>query len=313
MLPQVHTLHGALKANPDLELHIITDFLRSTREHPTSTSSASLIASLQASFPTQVHLSLYHTPALHGLLKKIVPKRYNEGWGLWHGKIYGFDDNVMLSGANLSKDYFTNRQDRYIVFNNHPVFADYLHQFMEVFKDLSYSIKGRLGASGTQGDNFDLAWKNEVGKPTMEPIHDPRGFTEAAKERLGTFMSQWLSRSSSSSSSPLSPHLSPSETGSTSSASSKNTLDTTIQPFLQMGQFGIRQETETVIPAILEQVQNDAALRLDWTSGYFGVRSAYKEGLLKSVGPVRIVCASPQVSQFLPFLSSSIHTNSSII
>jgi CDP-diacylglycerol--glycerol-3-phosphate 3-phosphatidyltransferase len=53
---------------------------------------------LQAAFPNRVHVSLYHTPALSGLLKKIVPKRYNEGWGLWHGKFYGFDDDVVISG-----------------------------------------------------------------------------------------------------------------------------------------------------------------------------------------------------------------------
>ncbi|KAK9899372.1 hypothetical protein P389DRAFT_168340 [Cystobasidium minutum MCA 4210] len=284
----VQTLHEALKAKPSLELHIITDFLRSTREHPTSTSSASLIASLQASFPSQVHLSLYHTPALHGLLARIVPKRYNEGWGLWHGKIYGFDDDVMLSGANLSKDYFTNRQDRYIVFKRHPAFADYLHELMQVFKGLSYSIKGR-SASNTSGDNFDLSFINEPGKVSSEPVHDPRGFTEAAKERLQTFMAQWLAKSSSS----LSPHR-PSSASSSQGAS----FDTTIQPFLQMGQFDITQETDIVIPKVLEQVQHDEQLRLDWTSGYFGVRSAYKEGLLKSVGPVHIVCASPQANGF---------------
>ena len=30
-------------------------------------------------------------------------------------KIYIFDSSVIISGANLSNDYFTNRQDRYIL------------------------------------------------------------------------------------------------------------------------------------------------------------------------------------------------------
>ena len=55
---------------------------------------------------------MYHTPLLRGVLKALVPQRYNETLGLQHTKIFVFDDSVILSGANLSSDYFTNRQDR---------------------------------------------------------------------------------------------------------------------------------------------------------------------------------------------------------
>lgn len=189
----------------------------------------------------------------------------------------------MLSGANLSKDYFTNRQDRYIVFKNHPRLADYMHDLMKTFKELSYGIKGRSTAIGS--DNFDLVWHGGSDGPDAEPIKDPRGFTECAKKCLGSFMSRWLKTLSSSSSS--------------SPSSATQEFDTTIQPFLQMGQFDITQETDVVVPAILEQIQQDERLRLDWTSGYFGVRKAYKEGLLQTKGPVHIVCASPEVSPLI--------------
>ena len=63
--------------------------------------------------PDRVEIRMYHTPNLTGLRKKYVPKRINEGWGLQHMKLYGVDDEIILSGANLSSDYFTNRQDRY--------------------------------------------------------------------------------------------------------------------------------------------------------------------------------------------------------
>ena len=36
----------------------------------------------------------------------------NEVVGVNHLKVYLFDDDVILSGANLSNTYFTNRQDR---------------------------------------------------------------------------------------------------------------------------------------------------------------------------------------------------------
>lgn len=75
----------------------MVDYLRSTREIPKPTS-ASLIASLAAAFPDQVDIRLYHTPNLAGWKKRLIPRRFDEGWGLQHMKCYGFDDNVLMSG-----------------------------------------------------------------------------------------------------------------------------------------------------------------------------------------------------------------------
>lgn len=100
---QVAALHSALRANPQLRVSILVDYLRSTREHP-SPSSASLLASLSAAFPSQVDIRLFHTPALHGWQKRWVPKRFNEGWGLQHMKCYGFDDDVIMSGYAVVSD-----------------------------------------------------------------------------------------------------------------------------------------------------------------------------------------------------------------
>ena len=41
---------------------------------------------------------MFHTPNLNGWKKKYMPKRINEGWGLQHMKLYGFDDEIILSG-----------------------------------------------------------------------------------------------------------------------------------------------------------------------------------------------------------------------
>ena len=41
---------------------------------------------------------MYHTPDLVGWRKQLVPRRFDEGWGLWHAKVYGVDDDVLLSG-----------------------------------------------------------------------------------------------------------------------------------------------------------------------------------------------------------------------
>jgi CDP-diacylglycerol--glycerol-3-phosphate 3-phosphatidyltransferase len=43
-----------------------------------------------------------------------------------HIKIYIFDDDVLITGANLSESYFTDRQDRWFYLSNVKELADYL-------------------------------------------------------------------------------------------------------------------------------------------------------------------------------------------
>lgn len=41
---------------------------------------------------------MFHTPNLFGLRKRLIPRRINEGWGLQHMKLYGVDDELIMSG-----------------------------------------------------------------------------------------------------------------------------------------------------------------------------------------------------------------------
>ena len=93
----IKTISEALRDNPDLEVSILTDALRGTREDP-DPSCGTLLAPLITSYGDRVKVSMYHTPNLNGWKKKYMPKRINEGWGLQHMKIYGCDDEVILSG-----------------------------------------------------------------------------------------------------------------------------------------------------------------------------------------------------------------------
>jgi CDP-diacylglycerol--glycerol-3-phosphate 3-phosphatidyltransferase len=96
----ISALNDALRDNPQLEVSILTDALRGTRESP-DPSCASLLATLVAEHGDRVQISMFHTPNLTGWRKKYVPKRLNEGWGLQHMKLYGFDDEIMLSGYGI--------------------------------------------------------------------------------------------------------------------------------------------------------------------------------------------------------------------
>lgn len=46
------------------------------------------------------------------LPRRLLPPRVREVVGVMHMKAFVFDDSLLLSGANLSNSYFTNRQVR---------------------------------------------------------------------------------------------------------------------------------------------------------------------------------------------------------
>jgi CDP-diacylglycerol---glycerol-3-phosphate 3-phosphatidyltransferase len=51
--------------------------------------------------------------------------------GVHHQKIYVIDDRVILSGANLSKNYFLNRKDRALLIDS-PALSDYLFEYIRI-------------------------------------------------------------------------------------------------------------------------------------------------------------------------------------
>jgi CDP-diacylglycerol---glycerol-3-phosphate 3-phosphatidyltransferase len=93
---QVETLRSALASNESLILDLHLDLNRSTR--PGYNSPVNLLLSLLHLHPERVRVHLFRSPALRGLMAKLVPPRFNEGWGTWHAKIYGVDDDIMISG-----------------------------------------------------------------------------------------------------------------------------------------------------------------------------------------------------------------------
>ena len=176
----ISTLRDALLHNDaGLKISILTDALRGTREAPDS-SCASLLASLVAEFPDRIDVRMYHTPNLTGLRKALVPKRINEGWGLQHIKLYGIDDEVILSGANLSNDYFTNRQDRYHVFKSKTV-ADYFDRIHNAVCSISFLLQ-----PSDRPSKFSLEWPPS--NPVPNPLESPKRHIEAATSLLQPFV-----------------------------------------------------------------------------------------------------------------------------
>lgn len=183
----IDCIREALRKSPHLQVSILTDALRGTREAP-APSCASLLAALEEEFPDQVEVRMYHTSNLTGLRKRLVPKRVNEGWGLQHMKLYGFDDEVILSGANLSSDYFIDRQDRYHLYSSKEA-TDYYSDIHQALCKLSFRVYPDDNPSG-----FTLSWPSD-NKLSLErdaadeklqmivpsPLEDPCGYDKATE------------------------------------------------------------------------------------------------------------------------------------
>lgn len=99
-----------------------------------------------------------------------LPGFINELFGVYHIKVYVFDDEVCISGANLADPYFTNRIDRYYLFKNRElsqtlvetIFNEdhYKEKTEHILGDAllaicSLSPAGRCAAAGKQGPSAD--------------------------------------------------------------------------------------------------------------------------------------------------------------
>jgi len=301
----------ALARNPALQLTLLMDAMRSTRESPKNISSASLLSHLASMFPDQVDIRLYSTPLLRpGSFKsRLLGKRFNEGFGLQHMKIYGFDDDIIMSGANLSRDYFTRRKDRYILIRQHAPLADYLHSLILLISRFSYAVHfsgdtnvlthckknienlDDFSSELTQvyKSPFRLTWDGgrdlllaEDADGTIVPsgLFPPsqqyplRNWASQAHKDLLDFTERWRQRCRK-----IQQHH-------------YEKADTCIVPLLQMGQLNISQET-AMIPYLTKFIE---ALRLrpskslqtvarpfttvDITSGYFTLSSIYRSLVL---------------------------------
>ncbi|KAH0383609.1 hypothetical protein KCU92_g5166, partial [Aureobasidium melanogenum] len=269
----IQTIQESLKRNPELKVSFLTDSLRGTRETPKA-SCATLLAALIDEFgPDRVEVCMYHTPNLTGLRKSIIPKRINEGWGLQHMKLYGIDDEIIMSGANLSSDYFTNRQDRYHLISCKRI-TDYFAKVHDTVCSISYRVVPNASAPG----GFNLNWPTTNAHP--EPLTNPKEFINQATKLLA-------------------PLLKPA----TSTSAQTSTTDTQIYPLLQLTPL-LKPDTSTELPAlttILEKLATPAFAGSKWTftAGYFNMTPWLRDLLLASnPSSANVIAASPWANGF---------------
>lgn len=269
----ITTLQEALRNNPELKLSILTDALRGTREAPQPSCASLLVPLVQEFGPERVELRMYHTPNLTGLRKKYIPKRINEGWGLQHMKLYGFDDEILLSGANLSSDYFTNRQDRYHLFSSRDI-TDFFGGLHSAISSLSFRIEPSDCQAG-----FEQVWPAENAGPS--PLENPKEFVSKATTKIQSL-------------------ILPSKA---SIALRQDDHDTNVYPLAQMTQL-LSPDQSTELPALTHVLKTLAAPEFSnsswtFTAGYFNPAPSLTKLLLSTASHHNVVItASPFANGF---------------
>lgn len=263
----VKTIESTLKRNPDsnLKIRVLLDATRGSRG--AQQNSRTMLLPLLQSHSQQCSVHFYHTPALRGILKKILPERWNEVVGLQHMKVYIFDDSLLISGANLSHDYFTNRQDRYLVVEDSKELVDFFDKLVETVCQFSFQLN----------ENNHLNLNSDF--PHHPCDSNQHEFTQEAKRRIENLFEKQPKASSSVLQWP-----------------NPYSYDTWIFPFVQMGQLNIYMDN-ILTREILEKVPKNAELCL--ATGYFNLTQEYMESLLEHSSPnIHILMAHPLANGF---------------
>ena len=199
----------------------------------------------------------------------------------------------------MSKDYFTNRQDRYIVFRNCKPLCDYFDELVETISTFSFQLSANDTVSMRQDFKFHpyLSSKYDFNKEASfllkafmkkyvtvshyssvtndnNKSHSPEIFSAESINKL----QESTVRNVSSSSSKYVNNKFDSANSSNSSCSSK-TLDTLIFPLLQMKTMGIDQD-EVVTSNILGTAPKNASLVL--ATAYFNLTDGYWNALCEN-------------------------------
>ncbi|XP_046407372.1 CDP-diacylglycerol--glycerol-3-phosphate 3-phosphatidyltransferase, mitochondrial isoform X2 [Ischnura elegans] len=251
-------LSESTKEEQPLKVKVLLDCNRGSRGKENS---RTLLSPLVKLYPGYCQVALYRTPILNGVLGNIIPQRWNEVFGLQHMKIYLFDDSLIISGANLSNDYFTNRQDRYMLVEDCPQLADFYDGLVSCVSNFSYALKASESSA-----NKDFAEVSHSMSPGKELLQFYRNYKvgrgqELAKEECDT------------------------------------SLDTWIYPLIEAGQLGVHQDSK-VTEMLLKSVPHGSTFHL--TTGYFNLTSKYSDAILQqSVANYHVLMAHPTANGFL--------------
>ena len=126
--PQQQTEEGEFlqalsEVPPNVDIKVLMDKSRGERKIPFPDSSSTSSAEVCRSILGNDRVFLF--PLLPTIYQRLLPNPYNEIAGVFHVKLYIVDDECIISGANLSQEYFRDRHDRYLVIQDDDLVAAY--------------------------------------------------------------------------------------------------------------------------------------------------------------------------------------------
>ena len=215
-------------------------------------------------------------------LEKWMPPRWNEVLGLQHIKGYAFDKSnpcrglllhhpiliqypdIIFSGANLNHDYFTNRQDRYLMVKDSQEVSDFFSDLVSHISAFSHSLQIPETPKGASSSLYLLS-----------PPCKSKNPIEMGSSFKANQYQDWVART-------------------------KNALDsgTHLIPAIQMGLSNTRQEEkvfEDLFKVIGEKAPN---YRIDMSSAYLNFPTRFQDMVIESPCRVRILTSAPQANGF---------------
>lgn len=292
---------------PTLQVRVLLDYTRGSRgEH----NSRTMLLPLLRDFTDSVQVALYHTPNLRGFYRWLLRGKFSETVGLQHMKIYLFDNSIIISGANLSSDYFTNRQDRYMLLENCQEMADWFESLVEAVSQFSYHLQTddtvklsmNWDIDPVEGDYNEF---QKCAKQIIENVYYPNPVCINHNQTLASKPITNNSKGQSCLACDTKQNESSHEEQRTKQVIIDNALDdsalnsggdTVIYLLVQMGQLGVTCDYE-ITDSLLRKAPQDAVIKL--ASGYFNLTEEYCETIIQdSRADFQLLMASPEVMGF---------------
>nr|ASN64459.1 phosphatidylglycerol-phosphate synthase [Eimeria falciformis] len=200
-----------------LKVRLLLDFLRSTRPGTSGYSPAMLLLPLLQQGPqSDCQVSLFLNPltcssssssklprVLQQVLLKALGHREREALGTQHMKCLVSDDLLLLTGANLSNEYFTYRTDRCLLIRSKPL-ADAVERILAAAEAHAFRLlppqQQQQQQSGEKVEIGGVACVWPQTNPSKPPQADAEGFCRSLSAGLSAAVSKSRSSSNSSSS-----------------------------------------------------------------------------------------------------------------
>jgi len=323
----------------ELSIRILMDASRATRPTRSTingkmTSTAGMLRDTLVS--PRANVALFHSPLLRGIMKRTLPPRLREILGVQHMKAFVFDDDVIITGANISNTYFSNRQDRAMIVRNAAKLADFNASMIDTVSRFSYPLKmqpqkssGMTNAHSHHGKIDDDVALGDV-PAGIDPARRPWSFCQKLREELENLVlphfltktrdmheSSGLRKSLGTSAMDrldLSYHrrdygaVKRTKKHIWNSCHDWNGSDTWVFPLVQAGFAGFQQEEAAALLLLRHAASDDGTLIL--TTPYLNLSTAYEYALAHSNPSLtlKLITASPEANGFFgaPGLSGAI-------